>query len=160
MELYHGSNVSVKEPKIMESDRKLDFGSGFYLTSSLEQAERWSKRTAERRGNGKPTITVFDFDETQLADLKVLRFETANKKWLNFIAGNRDGLLSDDKWDIVIGLVANDRTMPVIRLFLAKVYTVSETLRRLLPQKLQDQYTFKTFQALNALTFKEVIHHE
>lgn len=32
--LYHGSNQSVENPKILESKRALDFGSGFYLTSS------------------------------------------------------------------------------------------------------------------------------
>lgn len=39
MKLYHGSNVEIKNPKILESDRKLDFGTGFYLTTSYEQAE-------------------------------------------------------------------------------------------------------------------------
>ncbi|WP_302810932.1 DUF3990 domain-containing protein [Victivallis vadensis] len=57
----------------------------------------------------------------------------------------------------VVGPVANDRTMPVIRLFIAKVYTATETLRRLLPQKLHDQYTFKTQTALQFLKFQEVI---
>ena len=49
MKLYHGSNVEVREPKIIESDRKLDFGHGFYLTSSYEQAERWAVLTCRRR---------------------------------------------------------------------------------------------------------------
>ena len=34
--LYHGSNIEVKEPKIIESKRLLDFGTGFYLTSDYE----------------------------------------------------------------------------------------------------------------------------
>lgn len=57
----------------------------------------------------------------------------------------------------MIGPVANDRTMPVIRMFLAKTYTVSETLRRLLPQKLHDQYTFKNEAVLRHLHFTETI---
>ena len=65
MKLYHGSNMAVYEPQILVSDRKLDFGSGFYLTSSLEQAERWAELTTERRGTGVPTITVYEFDETR-----------------------------------------------------------------------------------------------
>lgn len=40
MKLYHGNNVEVKEPKIIQSDRRLDFGTGFYMTTSYEQAER------------------------------------------------------------------------------------------------------------------------
>ena len=38
MVLYHGSNIEVKEPKIIKSKRLLDFGTGFYLTSDYEQA--------------------------------------------------------------------------------------------------------------------------
>lgn len=157
MKLYHGSNTAVKKPQIIESDRRLDFGTGFYLTSSRDQAERWAELSAERRNVGKPILSVYDFDESQLKELKVLTFEKADKKWLNFISANRDGNVADDKYDLIIGPVANDRTMPVIRLYLAKVYTVSETLRRLLPQKLQNQYTFKTEKALNLLTLVEVV---
>ena len=149
--------MAVYEPQILISDRKLDFGTGFYLTSSLEQAERWAKLTAERRGIGVPTISVYEFDEAKLTELKILKFEKANKKWLDFVVANRDNTIDDQKWDMVIGPVANDRTMPVIRLFIAKVYTAAETLRRLLPQKLHDQYTFKTQTALQFLKFQEVI---
>lgn len=149
--------MAVYEPQILVSDRKLDFGSGFYLTSSLEQAERWAELTTERRGTGVPAITVYEFDETRQTGLKILKFEKANKKWLDFVAANRDNTVDDLKWDMVSGPVANDRTMPVIRLFIAKVYTAAEALRRLLPQKLHDQYTFKTKAALQLLTFREVI---
>ena len=38
MIIYHGSTVAVKEPRILKSGRKLDFGEGFYATSSKEQA--------------------------------------------------------------------------------------------------------------------------
>lgn len=154
MKLYHGSNIAVKNPSILASDRKLDFGSGFYLTSNFEQAERWAELTAERRGYGKPTVSIYEFDETKLVDFKVLYFEKANKKWLDFVVANRENTANDQKWDIITGPVANDRTMPVIRLFLARVYTAAETLRRLLPQKLHNQYTFKTEAALQLLKFQ------
>ena len=51
MKLYHGSNVEVKNPQVFESDRKLDFGTGFYVTTSCEQAEKWADLTAKRRDN-------------------------------------------------------------------------------------------------------------
>lgn len=158
MFLYHGSNMVVSNPQILVSDRRLDFGEGFYLTSSLEQAERWAQLTTERRGVGQPTLNVYTFDESALSTLNVLRFAKANKKWLDYVVANRENRLGVQKWDLVIGPVANDRTMPVIRLFLAKVYTAAETLRRLLPQNLHDQYTFKTSTALEHLMYKESIH--
>ena len=157
MRLYHGSNVAVPQPEILNSDRKLDFGVGFYLTSSLEQAERWARLVVDRRGGGRPVVTVYEIDEAQLSTLRVRRFEKANRQWLNFVVANRESQIEDQKWDVVIGPVANDRTMPVIRLFMAKVYTAAETLRRLLPQNLHDQYTFKTVEALQRLQFKECV---
>ena len=45
MLLYHGSNVEVRNPQIIPSKRLLDFGTGFYLTSDLEQAKKWAIRT-------------------------------------------------------------------------------------------------------------------
>ena len=30
MTVYHGSNVEVREPKILKPNRELDFGNGFY----------------------------------------------------------------------------------------------------------------------------------
>ncbi len=160
MRLYHGSNLAIPEPQVFASDRKLDFGPGFYLTSSLEQAERWARKTAERRKKGNPVVSVYEFDESNLSELKIQRFEGPTRKWLNYVAGNRSGDNARDNYDIVIGPVANDQTMPAIRLFLTKVYTASETIRRLLPQKLKDQYTFKTDKSLQMLTFVEAIEYE
>lgn len=63
----------------------------------------------------------------------------------------------NDMYDVVIGPVANDKTMPVISLYFAGVYTEEEAIKRLLPQKLKDQYAFRTEEAVALLTFQEVI---
>jgi len=157
MKLYHGSNVIVRNPKILQSDRRLDFGTGFYLTSNYEQAARWAKLTVQRRGEGKEIVSVFDFDESAVNSLKVLKFEAANRNWLEYVTANRKNMtLQNDDYDIVIGPVANDRTMPVISLYFSGIYDIEETIRRLLPQKLHDQYTFRTEKSLKALRFVEV----
>lgn len=36
MILYHGSNVVVEQPKLIEQNRFLDFGYGFYTTTNKE----------------------------------------------------------------------------------------------------------------------------
>ena len=92
MKLYHGSNVEVRNPKILESDRKLDFGTGFYLTTSYEQAEKWAVLTAKRRNYGKPFISVFEYDEEGSNELSVLKFQNADEKWLRFVSANRKNL--------------------------------------------------------------------
>lgn len=39
MEVYHTSNVCVKNPDTVHSRRELDFGPGFYFTTIRQQAE-------------------------------------------------------------------------------------------------------------------------
>ena len=43
MILYHASNTEVKVPMLVESNRMLDFGLGFYTTTNREQAVRFLK---------------------------------------------------------------------------------------------------------------------
>ncbi len=156
MQLYHGSNVVVRNPQILQTDRRLDFGTGFYLTSSFEQASRWAQLTTQRRGYGKETVSVFLFDESIAGELSILRFEKAEREWLEYVTANRKNeKIDNDNYDIVSGPVANDRTMPVISLFFSGIYDIEETIRRLLPQKLHDQYAFKTEKSLTALKFLE-----
>ncbi len=37
--LYHGSYCEVRKPNLNKCAKKKDFGQGFYLTSSKDQAE-------------------------------------------------------------------------------------------------------------------------
>lgn len=157
MKLYHGSNLEIKSPQILESDRKLDFGTGFYLTSSYEQAEKWAILTAKRRGEGKPVISVFEYEDNKNSELNILKFENADIEWLHFVSGNRNNQPIRNDYDIIIGPVANDKTMPVISLYFTGVYSEEETIKRLLPQKLQDQFVFKTEKALKQLNYVETI---
>lgn len=157
MVLYHGSNVSVPEPKLLKNQRELDFGRGFYTTSDLEQATKWAKRTAARLKQKQGFVSVYEIRDTEFYHLAVLRFAKPEREWLHFVAANRRGEAADAAWDVVAGPVANDQTMPVLALYLDGMYDEEETIKRLLPQKLKDQYTFKTEKALQLLTFKEVI---
>lgn len=156
MRLYHGSNVDVRRPRLFKSDRRLDFGGGFYLTSSYEQAARWAVLTTRRRGQGNALISVYDFDDSRLSRLHVLQFNEADVEWLHFVSDNRNGIQREEAYDIVIGPVADDATMPVLRRFFADIYTEDEAIRRLKTQQLKDQYAFRTQAALDALTFLEV----
>lgn len=157
MKLYHGSNIVVEKPAILASDRKLDFGTGFYLTSSYEQAARWATLTAKRKESGSSVVSVFEFDDSDLDSLKSLKFEKADKSWLRFVSANRKNVEFVNDFDLIIGPVANDRTMPVISLFFAGIYDEDETIKRLLPQKLCDQFVFRSEKSLQKLQFVEGI---
>jgi hypothetical protein len=157
MVLYHGSNVEVREPKLLRNQRELDFGKGFYTTSDYNQASRWAKRTAARLRQDVGFVTAYDVDEKKLAELKVQSFDKPDEKWLRFVATNRKGETISGEWDVISGPVANDQTMPVIDLYLDGMYDEAEAIKRLLPQKLKDQFTFKTERALALLEYKAVI---
>ena len=49
MILYHGSNMDIESIDLSRSSVGKDFGCGFYLTASKEQAERMGLRRARLR---------------------------------------------------------------------------------------------------------------
>ncbi len=155
MILYHGSNVGVRKPEIRPSERALDFGIGFYLTTSYQQAQKWSKLTVTRRNSGTPIVSVFSIEEQKMEQLSVLHFTQADGDWLKFISASRKNIYNPNPWDIIWGPVANDNTMPVINLYLQGYYDESEAIKRLLTQKLKDQLVFKTERALEFLTYSQ-----
>ena len=156
MVLYHGSNIEVKEPKIIKSKRLLDFGTGFYLTSDYEQAKKWAVRTTARREEGTPTISVFNIKECEIEKLESLIFDAANKEWLRYISLNRTDKSAEDSYDLVIGPVANDQAIRTVNNYLKGYFDEDIAIQLLLPQNLKDQYAFKTEKALSILEFSEV----
>ena len=152
MLLYYGSNLKVNNPKILPNLRALDFGPGFYLTSSKSQASKWAITVFKRQKEGKPIINIYEFSEKEINDLKVLKFDNANEEWLDFVVNNRKNKICND-YDIVIGPVANDQTLPVIDNYIANIYSKDEAVKRLIPQNLTDQFAFLTPKALTYLKF-------
>ena len=160
MVLFHGSNVKVEKPQIIISNRTLDFGAGFYTTSSEEQARKWAKIQTYRRRTGSPVVTVYQFEERQLNELSVLRFDSADIHWLDYVIENRKGIYRGPKYDLIIGPVANDNTMSVISDYMAGVISKETALVLLKPQRLADQYAFLTWKGLSALMYQEVNQYE
>lgn len=160
MILYHGSNTIVQQPEILPNLRALDFGAGFYLTSNAKQAEQWAKVVTKRRRSGSATLNLYQFEPKQCAELNVLVFDGANGEWLDFVVQNRKSLPIERAYDLVIGPVANDATLPVIDDYIVGVYTKDEAVKRLLPQNLTDQYAFLTPKSLALLTFQQAVKYE
>lgn len=66
MKLYHGSTEIIKQPLVLESQRFLDFGRGFYTTTNSEQAESWALIKRKRIvGAFKSVVTVYEILNTQ-----------------------------------------------------------------------------------------------
>ena len=88
MRLYHGSDVTVDTPQIRKPNRTLDYGAGFYTTTSFDQAEKWVRRKL-----GGEThcgyVCVYEIDERDLANLNVMHFDYPDERWLDFVMANR-----------------------------------------------------------------------
>lgn len=155
MIVYHGSLEVVETPEIREPNRTLDYGSGFYTTTSYEQAESWVKRKMDEHHLDKGFVNAYDFDESFMDNLKCLVFETPSEEWVDFVMKNRTqtGFVHD--FDIVFGPVANDRVYAAFALFEGGVLNKQELVRELKAYKLVDQYLFHTEKSLKALLFIE-----
>lgn len=156
MILYHGSNMAVETPRLIPAKRLLDFGSAFYLTSDLEQAKKWAQRTWKMRESGAPLVSVYEFDDRALSELQVLSFAAPDLDWLHYVVANRSGRQTDPH-DLVIGPVANDQAIRTVNDFQNGYFTAEIAIQILRPQKLKDQYAFKTEAALRLLHFREVL---
>lgn len=76
MKLYHGSNVFINNPDFLFSKPYKDFGLGFYLSDTYEQAYSLAVQKA-RQTNGEPIVTEFEFNESVLSS-KLLNVKIFN----------------------------------------------------------------------------------
>lgn len=157
MILYHGSNTIVKEPKLIEQNRFLDFGYGFYLTTNKTQAENFAQKVVIRRG-GKPIVNVYEFDEeTSLAKIKFKRFDSPDGEWLDFVSEHRNGTYAGEIYDLIIGAVANDDVYRTLQVYGAGILTKEQAIEALKIKKLFNQYVFASEQSLKLLKFIESV---
>ncbi len=87
------------------------------------------------------------------AELKTLYFYSPQGDWLDFVTQNRKNVYNGEKFDIVVGPVANDTTMTVLSDYMAGNITEEVALILLKPQKLADQYAFLTWKGLQCLKY-------
>ena len=156
MILYHGSVQKIQKPVIIQSQRLLDFGMGFYTTTNKEQAEKWAKIKQHRKEGIEAIISVYELADEVFTDksFKIKNFEKASEEWLDFIILNRTQAVNHG-FDIVKGAVANDTLYATLLLFESGVLNKVETISRLKTHKLFDQISFHNQQILNKLVFKE-----
>ena len=140
MKIYHGSSVVVSEPKILESERMLDFGAGFYTTSNREQAVRWAEIVANRKRLKSQILSIYEFDyEVAERNLVIIRFDKPDGEWLDFVSNNRMGRQVDEYYDVAIGPVANDKVYSVVQFYENGIYNKEDAIKRLKVEKLFDQ---------------------
>lgn len=129
MILYHGANQEITKPNVKFSKRFLDFGREFYLTNYQKQSEKWALRKAERYG-GNAIVNVYELKDN-FKSYNFLNFETENELWLDYLINCRKGELIYEKYDIVIGRVADDDIFKTIDMYFKSLWTKERVLEEL-----------------------------
>lgn len=111
MILYHGTNVAFDCIDLSKSKPNKDFGQGFYLSADYDQAMAMAKVKVDQLEYGSPVVLAFEVDESQMNQLKILRYNEYSEQWAEFILLNRrnDTGHPVHDYDIVFGPIANDR---------------------------------------------------
>ena len=152
MILYHGSNVEVKNPKIISADRGRDFGFAFYLTPIKEQAERMAKRKQKQMENGDAIVSVFEWNE-DIESMNYKCFPNPDLEWLEIVIRCRSDLKYKHGYDIVEGKIADDSVGETILFVIDGVMKKEDALERLKFQKINSQIAFCSEKSLKSLKF-------
>jgi allantoicase len=153
MKIYHGGLEIVNVPEIRKPNRTLDYGSGFYTTTSFDQAKDWVIRRIKENKVKTGYVNIYELDQNQTENLNCLIFDKPTDEWVDFVMKNRTQKDFNHNYDIVYGPVANDRVYAAFALFEGGVLNKQELIAELKTYKLVDQYLFHTVDSLKAISF-------
>ena len=155
MKIYHGVFSEVSSPKILIPSHSMDFGNGFYTTTSFDQAKRWSLIKKDRFHYEKAVVSTFAMDNEifKTTELKSKVFHKADEEWLDFVMSNRQDIHFVYDYDVVMGAVANDNVYASLNLYEEGFLSKKELLEELMAWKYVDQICFHTEKSLKYLKF-------
>ena len=156
--LFHGSKEGLNEIKIDGSRLNCDFGYGFYLGESYEQALNFIVQY--------PKSSVYSF-KIDIKDLKIKRFQ-CDLEWMLAIAyyrGKNEEIKNNNKVlkiikeiedaDIIIAPIADNKMFNILSEFSLGEINMDVAIHSLFSYSLGNQYVIKTEKALNRLEFIE-----
>ena len=157
MRLYHGSNIVIDSINLAMCRPYKDFGKGFYLTDIKEKAGNMAVRVSKIYG-GSPVVNTFEIqdDFRKIDDIRVKDFglETT-EEWAKFVMNNtnvKDTLCNkDNKFDIVIGPVADDNMALLFRQYENEIIDFETLLKGMIYKKTSSQYSFHTEKGIKLL---------
>ena len=162
MRLYHGSNITIDSINLAMCRPYKDFGRGFYLTDIREQAEKMAIRVSKIYG-GSPVVNIFEIqdDFRKIESIKIKDFgAVTTEEWAKFVMNNRSRIFTnvedvlcnkDNKYDIVIGPVADDNMALLFRQYENKIIDFETLLKGMIYKKTSSQYSFHTEKSIELL---------
>lgn len=145
MILFHGSNVVVQKPRILENGFYKDFGYGFYCTQLEKQAKRWA--LTKRKNH---IVNRYSYQEA--AELNKKIFPEMSEEWLEFVVNCRRGIRHT--YDIVEGPMADDTIWDYIEDYVAEKISKAAFWELVKFKYPTHQIVFCTEKALTALQFE------
>ena len=153
MKVFHGTNIVIERPKIINRYKTLDFGEGFYTTENENQARDFAVKVCSRRSPLiDPIVNCYEF-KGDVNKFSVLKFDAPNEEWLDFVIERRKGIALSKKYDLLIGPVANDDVFGTVVLYEAGQLDKESTIKRLKVKKLYNQVVFCNELVLKSLIF-------
>ena len=89
MRVYHGSLERVPSPEIRQATRTLDYGTGFYTTTSAKQAEDWVRKRMLDANARKVFVNEYELDLEALKQYNCVIFDSPTDEWIDFVMNNR-----------------------------------------------------------------------
>lgn len=160
--LYHGSNIQIDHVNLAMCRPYKDFGKGFYLTDIKEQAERMAARVARIYG-GSPVVNVYEIEDDfkESVDIQIKDFgNQTTEEWAKFVMNNRSRSFideknvlcnKDNKYDIVIGPVADDDMALLFRQYENEIIDFETLVQGMIYKKTSSQYSFHTERSIQLL---------
>ena len=162
MRLYHGSNIAIDNINLAMCRPYKDFGQGFYLTDIEKQAEKMAIRVARIYGE-KPIVNIYEIDDDfkDFKDLKIKDFGIqTTEEWARFVMNNRSRVFTDiknvlcnkdNKYDIVIGPVADDNMALLFRQYENEIIDFETLVKGMIYKETSSQYSFHTENSVKLL---------
>ncbi len=104
MKLFHGTIHEFTIPDPSRGRVGTDFGAGFYLTDSERMADDWLN------GEENKHVNIYELTLSKISScsLHIRRYETASIEWAKFVYNNRRARKSSNRYDIIIGPLADN----------------------------------------------------
>ncbi len=154
--LYHGSDFDFNEVDLSQAKQYKDFGSGYYLTSNLMQAQSW----AQKKGKRKCYIYKYGVKDISRYNPSILELLDYNKEWVNIITNSRiNGVYP--VYDIIYDRIADNRYEDISEILIKYNYgvvTYNDVINKVRwKSDSGDQFCFRTVNALNCIELIEKI---
>lgn len=149
MLVYHGSYMTVEQPLTSYSIARLDFGQGFYVTTVKEQAERWARRKSAYNGKLASVVNVFQYEADNRFNIK--DFGDDKDEWIDFVCACRSGSEIYKQFDVIKGLVADDKVFRVVDMYRRGFWDKTRTINEMRAYPTYDQIAFISQDALNSM---------